>query len=313
MSRRPFSPLAFDELPETPRVPHGYFESADRELTLDSRPFGRHRVSYREMGSGPPLLLVHGLMTTSYSFRYVMKPLAERYRLIVPDLVGAGRSDKPDVSYDPQAMATWISELVRALDLEGCLAIGNSLGGYLCMRAVVSHPQLFSRLVNLHSPGLPEPRLRALAAALAVPGAQRALAAFARRKPERWVHKNVHYFDETLKSREEARQYGEPLATREGSWAFARYMADTLSASAMGNFVRELSRRRDRGEPFPVPLLLVYSRQDPMVPPRIGAQLAQLIPSAELVWLEDSSHFAHVDSPERFLDVVLPFLSSPQS
>ena len=50
-----------------------------------------------------------------------------------------------------------------------------------------------------------------------------------------------------------------------------------------------------------------------MVPPRIGAQLAQLIPSAELVWLEDSSHFAHVDSPERFLDVVLPFLSSPQS
>jgi pimeloyl-ACP methyl ester carboxylesterase len=146
-----------------------------------------------------------------------------------------------------------------------------------------------------------------------VPGAVRALAALARRKPEEWAHKHVHYFDETLKSREEARQYGEPLASPEGARAFARYMAETLSASAMSDFVRELERRRERGEPFPVPLMLVYARQDPMVPPKVGKRLAKLIPSAELVWLEDSSHFAHVDSPERFLDAALPFLSSPRS
>ncbi len=265
------------------------------------------------MGSGPPLLLVHGLMTSSYSFRYVMKPLSEHYRVVVPDLVGAGQSDKPDVSYEPQAMATWLVELVEELGIGGCPAIGNSLGGYLCMRAAMSSPSTFQCLVNLHSPGIPEPRLRALAAALMVPGAQRALAALARRKPEEWAHKNVHYFDETLKSREEARQYGEPLASPEGARAFARYMAETLSASAMGDFVRELERRRELGEAFPVPLMLVYARQDPMVPPKVGKRLAKLIPSAQMVWLEDSSHFAHVDSPERFLEAVLPFLSSQQS
>jgi pimeloyl-ACP methyl ester carboxylesterase len=65
---------------------------------------------------------------------------------------------------------------------------------------------------------------------------------------------------------------------------------------------------RARGEPFPAPLMLLYARQDPMVPPRNGAELHALVPGARMVWIEQSSHFAHVDTPERVVDEVLPFL-----
>lgn len=307
--RKPFQPLAFDALPELPSRPHGYFRMRVHELTLESRPFGRHAVHWRELGDGPPLLLVHGLMTSGYSWRFVVEPLAARFRVIVPDLVGAGRSDKPDLPYTPEALATWLGELMRALGIRGCPIVGNSLGGYLALGLALREPDACGRVVNIHSPGVPDARLRALHAALSIPGARALLAALAGRDPERWAHRNVHYFDEGLKSREEAREYGAALASPGGTRAFARYLAETIAPGPMAHLVRELEQRKTEGLPFPVPVLLIYAREDPMVPPRVGERLQTLLPGSELVWLEDSSHFPQVDSPERLLEAMLPFLS----
>src|SRR5262249_41690633 len=157
----------------------------------------------REHGSGPPLLLVHGLMTSSYSWRYVTHELGEHFRVYAPDLPGSGWSDKPAGPYDAVSLSIFLDELIDALGIRGACAIGNSLGGYLCMRLALSTPGALSRLVNMHSPGLPEARLVALSAALAAPGAQRLLAFWVRRAPDRFAHQNVHYRDETLKSLEE--------------------------------------------------------------------------------------------------------------
>ena len=71
----------------------------------------------------------------------------------------------------------------------------------------------------------------------------------------------------------------------------------------------ELRTRRDAGQAFPVPLLLLYARQDPLVLPAIGEQLAALVPDARLEWLEQTSHFAHVDTPEAVLAAIRPFLA----
>lgn len=305
---KPFQRLPFSELPAEPRLAHAFALMEARELELDSRPFGRHRVHVRELGSGPPLLLIHGLMTHSYSFRYVAASLGEHFHVIAPDLPGAGRTDKPDVCYEPGALACWIGELCDAMSLSGVACVGNSLGGYLCLRAALARPELFSCLIDVHSPGSPLLRLRLLDAVLALPGSEALLRRLVQRDVLRWAHRNVHYYDETLKSLEEAREYGEPLATADGLRAFHRYLSETLSPSAMGSFCRELGRRRDRGEPFPVPLMLLYAKRDPMVPPSVGHALSQLIPSAPLVWMDETSHFPHVDTPERFVAACLPFL-----
>jgi len=266
-------------------------------------------ASVRRYGSGPPLLLVHGLMTSGYSWRYVLEPLGERFTCYVPDLPGAGRTAPVRGDFSPSGMSRWLTALVDALEIRGCATIGNSMGGYLCMQLALDDPTAMGRLVNLHSPGLPLPRLWLLSAALGSPGASTALRWLVHRAPERWAHRNVHYYDESLKSLEEAEEYGRPLATVAGAEAFASYLRDTLSPRAMRDFAARLARRRDEGLTFPVPLLLVYAERDPMVPPMVGRQLAALVPEAELCWLSRGSHFAHVDATEDFLEVALPHLA----
>lgn len=308
-TRKAFAPLPFEALPERPRLEHAFYRCKSREIVLDSEPFGRHRVHYRELGEGEPLLLLHGLMTSNYTFRYIFEPLSRKYRVIAPDWVGAGASDKPDLPYTPEALARWLAEFMDALGIRGARTIGNSLGAYLCLELSIRDPSAFSRLVCVHPPGWPEPRLWALHGALALPGVKRLLARMVRQNPERWAHKNVHYRDESLKSLEEAREYGRPLSSRAGARAFVRYLAEALSPRAMQSLIRELERRKSAGEEVPMPLFLLYADEDPIVPPSVGPKLHARLPGSRFAWLRESSHFSHVDTPEAFLRAVEPFLA----
>ncbi|MDF2447304.1 MAG: putative hydrolase [Moraxellaceae bacterium] len=304
---KPFEQLPFAEVPDAPRRPHPYFAAEQRQVTVRSAHFGTVKMHVSVYGEGPPLLLLHGLMTASYSFRYVLEPLARHFTLYIPDLLGGGRSDKPRTSYGPDDLARSVGELMRELGIWGAPAIGNSMGGYLLMRLALLEPTAMHRLVNLHSPGLPTARMYALAAVAAVPPAfDGVLAALVARNAERWVHQNVHYHDESLKSREEHREYAGALTSEGGVNGLARHLADTLAVSEMRRFEQKL-KTLDR---FPVPLLLVYARQDKMVPPVVGERLARLVPDARIEWLEEASHFAHVDAPDAFLRAALPFLTT---
>ena len=303
----PFVRGRWADVPEEPRIGHGYALTEVRRVAVPSAHFGPISVAVRVCGSGPPLLLVHGLMTSAYSWRYVFETLGAHFTVYAPDLPGSGASDAPVGPYTAAATAAFLGELMDALGIAGCDVVGNSMGGYLCMRLALDRPDVLRRLVNIHSPGIPEARLWALWIALRIPGVRRALAWFIRRDPLRWVWRNVHYRDESLKSREEARAYGEPLATVQGSRAFVAILGETLAPADMARFQADLAARR--GEPLPVPLLLLWARQDPMVPPRFGPLFADRIPSARLQWIEEASHFAHVDQPAATSAAILAFLA----
>ncbi len=305
----PFEQLPFSGLPREPRIPHDYFAWPARDVRVVSRHFGAHRVRVRELGEGPPLLLLHGLMTSSYSFRYVGAALAARFRVYVPDFVGAGESDMPDVRYGVTELASWIAELQGALGIRGCDVVANSMAGYLAMRLALDDPQAIGRLVNVHSPGIVLPRLHALHVAMGLPRSESVLRAAVRLDPLRWVHRNVHYYDETLKSLEECRVYAAPLRTDEGLHAFARVLRETMAPASMKTFTADLEVLRRAGEPFPVDMLMLYAERDPMVPAEVGEQLRALVPSARFEWVREASHFMHVDAVPRFLAPTLGFLS----
>ena len=211
---KPFAQLRFEELPLRPRIAHRYFDADHEDVSVTSQAFGRMRVRVVSYGprDAPPLLLVHGLMTSSYSWRYLFEELGDRHRLIAPDLPGSGRSDAvPQLRHSAAALATFVGELQRALGIHGCAAVGNSLGGYLCMRRALADPSGFERLAVVHAPAFPDPRAIALHVALKVPGVAAVLRRVVRHDPRRFAHRNVHYYDETLKSVEEALEYGDPL------------------------------------------------------------------------------------------------------
>lgn len=304
---RPFQQLAYRDVPELPRVAHPYASAQTTDVVVPSSAFGPTRIRVRTFGKGPPLLLVHGFMTSSYSFRYVLDSLGAHYSLYVPDLPGAGESDKPSGSYAPDNIAECIGLLMRELDIYGAPVIGNSLGGYLCMRLAMREPACMKKLLNLHSPGAPTTRMLALRHLMRVLPSTQIVRALVRSGPERWVHRNVHYFDETLKSREEHRTYAAPLRTDDGLRAFTSMLRDTLDVKAMEAFCADLART-----PFPIPLMLVYAKEDPMVPPSVGETLRTLVPNARFVQMENASHFAHVDAADRFAALALDFLEPGQ-
>ncbi len=306
---RPFARTPYSELPLRPKRAHSFLELPLQFIEVRSEPFGKTRVAYRKTGSGPPLLLLHGLMTSAYSFRYIYQPLSERFTLYIPDLLGHGDSDKPtgpDAQYRAPELARWLGAVLQALGILGCQAVANSLGGYVSMWLALLRPDALCRLVNLHSPGVPEPRLVLLEKVLQLPGAQRLLAKVAGLSPQRWVWFNVHYFDESIKSREETKIYAAPLSSAQGAAAFSRIMAQVLSVPDLHEFGARLQARTS----FPCPLMMIYSRQDPMVPPKVGEKLAAMIPDARMVWLESTSHFMHVDSPQRVLPHLNDFLKT---
>ena len=310
---RPFQQGRFADLPDTPRLPHA-FEACDTRdiMVAASQGWPRLRIHVRVFGTGPPLLLIHGLMTSSYSWRYAFELLGKHYTCYAPDLPGAGRSQAaPHADYRPHSLAHWLLAMQRALNIEGCDIIGNSMGGYLAMVMAICRPNAIGRLVNLHSPGVTVPRLRALRVARRIPGARRALRAIVQASPLRWAHRHVHYYDESLKSLEEAREYGAPLATEDGFGAFFKYLSETMDAASMDAFTAELEQRAAGGLAFPVPMLMVYAEADPVVEPAVGVALARRIPGVNFRWLERASHFAHVDAAERFSTIALEFLRSP--
>lgn len=309
----PFQQLPYEALPEQPRRPHPFRQAETADLVVESQPFGplTTRVTSYGPPDAPPLLLVHGLMTAGYSWRYLLSSsLAERHRLVMPDLPGCGRSGPlGDHRATAPALAAFIGELQAALGIEGCAAVGNSLGGYLCLRAALTGSASFERLAVVHAPVVADARLVGLHVALRVPGVAAGLRRVVRHDPYRWAHRNVHYYDETLKSREEAREYGEPLATAAGARSFTSWLRDALDPRDLRAFARELERRRDAGAAFPIPVQLTYAREDPTVKPVNGERLRELLPDAEYHWIEHSSHFAQVDSPERIAELLLAFLA----
>lgn len=306
MRLRPFEPMKYEAIPALPRLPHAFFsaDAKDERVPVHTAHFGRIVMAVRRYGHGPKkVLCVHGLMTSSYSFRYLFERLGPDVELVVPDLPGAGRSETPDVTYTPEALADLLAALVKELGLEGVPVLGNSMGGYLSMWLAIRHPNAIGRVLNLHSPGIVTPRMVALDAAFKLPGAAALVDVLVARDPRRWVFANVHYYDESLKSREEVEEYARPLLTQAGRRAFARYLGETLSVRGMRAFEAHL-----RGGAFPVPLLFVYAKKDPMVPPSVGEKLAALVPGTSVRWLSRGSHFAHVDAPDDFLAEAKPFL-----
>jgi pimeloyl-ACP methyl ester carboxylesterase len=104
-------------------------------------------IYYTERGSGPPLLLVHGLMITGDMFEPVIEKFATRHRVIVPDLRGHGRSRGLPPPYTAAQLASDLSRLLDHLGIDSIAVLGYSQGGAIAQQLVLDHPLRCNRLV----------------------------------------------------------------------------------------------------------------------------------------------------------------------
>jgi pimeloyl-ACP methyl ester carboxylesterase len=321
-------------LPAKGPRPHPYYAIEDAFLNVSfsdgvgqSRRIGvRHKVT----GEGPPLVLVHGLMTSSYSWRYVLESLGRRYRVFAPDLVGAGLTDKPiDMRYSVANVARFLVAYVRAVAKEPVYLVGNSLGGLYALRALLGDASfadasagggslrapapgdrrpLARRFVLMHAPGYPLIRTRLLSWLFHTPGvgpaAAELVARTAHRFPEQFVARNVHYARGDMMSLEECAEYGGLFETLDGARVFAKILDESLDPNEHAEIIAALSRR---AADLSCPVKILYAKKDVMVPPSFGPRFHQDIPGSQLVWVDGASHFLQVDAPERTVHEIISF------
>jgi haloalkane dehalogenase len=117
------------------------------------------RMAYIEQGSGDPILMLHGEPTWGYLYRQMIPPLAEVGRVVVPDLIGFGRSDKPaaDNAYSYKSHVRWLRGFIETLDLQRVTLVCHDWGGLIGLRVLAQRPERFRRLVAMHT-DLPDGR-----------------------------------------------------------------------------------------------------------------------------------------------------------
>ena len=105
------------------------------------------RQHYLDAGEGPPVVLLHGFPETSYAWRYQIPALAEKYRVIAPDLRGYGETDKPATGYDKRNMSLDVAELLNSLGIGRVALVGHDRGARVATRFAKDHPGRIDRLV----------------------------------------------------------------------------------------------------------------------------------------------------------------------
>jgi haloalkane dehalogenase len=265
---------------------------------------GGYRMHVMEWGAGRPVLLLHGNPTWGFLYRKVVAALrGEPLRLVVPDLVGLGFSDKPRQASEHrlESHARWLGALIDDLGLQGLVFVGHDWGGPIGLRALAERPGLAKGLVILNTVvGPPRPGFRpTLFHRLArVPLVSDALfrgLAF----PQRILHRVQG--DPASISGDVARAYRFPLAGLRNNLAplaLSRMTPNTLTHPS----IEPLRRCQAFVEGFPGPSAIVWGDRDPILG-RVRGRVQKLMPNAR-VTATAAGHFLQEEVPLEIADAV---------
>jgi pimeloyl-ACP methyl ester carboxylesterase len=282
----------------------------DEEFELKETALHGHRIAYRSAGSGPAIVLVHGITSTSATWERVMPYLATRFTVIAPDLLGHGQSAKPRGDYSLGAYASGVRDLMVSLGHERATFVGHSLGGGVVMQLAYQFPERCERLVLVDSGGLGR-EVNFLLRAATLPLSEVVLPLLA----------STRLLDA---GRGVGRLFGR-LGLHAGTDVaeLAKGHASLSDAESRAAFVHTLRTIVDPGGQRVnasdrlylaqnVPFMLIWGERDPIIPVRHGRAAHELVPTSRLEVFEDAGHFPHVDDPQRFLDVLLYFIDSTE-
>ncbi|MBI4897440.1 MAG: alpha/beta fold hydrolase [Actinobacteria bacterium] len=268
-----------------------------------------HKVAYRIAGSGPAIMLVHGIAGTGATWEDVMERLAGDFTLIAPDLPGHGDSDKPVGDYSLGSLASMLRDLMVTIGVEQATMVGHSLGGGVVMQFVYQFPQRCDRLVLVSSGGLGRD-VNMLLRAACLPGADMFLAATA--APIATIGSVV---GSTLgrfgwrpgPDLEEVARGFASLADTETRTAFLHTLKSVVGVE--GQRVNASDRLYLASE---MPTLLISGERDPIIPASHAEEAHEIMAGSRLVIFQKSGHMPHVDQPSTFARTLREFMENTE-
>ena len=276
-----------------------------RELSLHG-----HRLAYRQAGSGPVLVLIHGITSDSDTWRRVMPYLARRFTVIAPDLSGHGGSDKPRGDYSLGAHASVVRDLLVALGHDRATFVGHSLGGGIAMQLSYQFPERCERLVLVDSGGLGR-EVSILLRAATLPGSELVIPLLAAsRLLEAGRLAGALLGRLGLRAGTDIEEMAKGHATLSDRGARAAFVHTLRSVVEPGGQRVNASNRLYLAERLP--LLLIWGEHDSLIPASHGRAAHAQIAGSRLEIFAQSGHFPQLDEPERFIDVLSDFVESTE-
>ena len=267
-----------------------------------------HRAVYRVAGSGPPVVLIHGMINSSRHWEAVAMRLARSHRVIAPDLIGHGDSATPRGDYSLGAHAASIRDLLATLGVERATIVGHSLGGGVAMQFFYQFPQRTERLVLISSGGL-GPEVSPLLRGAALPGSALLLRLAA--------HPRLVDAIAGAGTRLRARGAANGVQLQ----AVARALRPLQEAGARRAFLETLRAVIDRqGQRVSardrlyllseMPTMIVWGERDRTIPPAHGLAARDAIPGCRFELLPRAAHFPNLDDPLGLADVLADFVAT---
>lgn len=252
--------------------------------------FGQ-KIQYVEAGTGPTVILLHGLGGSSQVWNFNIGPLAEKFHVVVPDQIGFGKSDKPLVNYRIRTYVDFLDQFCKQLKIERATLVGNSMGGWIAAMFTASFPDRVDKLVLVDAAGYTPPKdfdMRTL---------------FGLNPTTR----------EGMKVLVAKVFYNKAFQTDAG---IEQAMAVRLAAGD-GYTINSITESIIRGEDFlddvvktiKRPTLIVWGRQDGLVSLAEGERFNKDIAGSKMIVIDQCGHVPNVEKPGEFNAALLKFLS----
>lgn len=264
------------------------------------------RLTSSSSGEGIPVLLIHGFGASSYSWRHIIKPLAQKYRVITIDLKGFGESPKPrDDLYSVYEQARLVRNFILENNLQNVHIIGHSYGGGVALVTSVylsaSHPNLQSSLVLIDSIAYPQDLpdfVKVLATPILGP---LVIYAIPNTTQVKSLLEKV-YFNDALIPQSAIDHYAGNLGKPN-----AKYATLTTARQMLPTDLQQFS---DNYANLTIPTLIIWSRDDEIVPLAIGERLHEDLPNSKMVVLNDVGHAIQEEKPSVLLPYLQQFLDT---
>jgi pimeloyl-ACP methyl ester carboxylesterase len=265
--------------------------------TIDA---GGIQTSYLEAGSGETVLMLHGSgpgVSALANWQYNIPTFAQRFRVLAPDIVGFGATERADdIVY---SLGTWTDHVWAFLDAHGIektAIVGNSLGGLIALQMATDRPERITKMVLMGTPGVGMTPTEGLAALRAYEPSHDAM---------RELLRNYFAVDPAMITDELVEiRYQASIA----DGAYEAYRAMFFDPRHAGS---ELGITENEVRAIATPILLVHGREDKVVPLQVSFTMLGLLPNADLHVFSACGHWTQIERADEFSTLVTDYLARP--
>jgi pimeloyl-ACP methyl ester carboxylesterase len=256
------------------------------------------KTNYLEAGQGDPVVLIHGSgpgVTSYANWRLVLPALAENFRVLAPDMVGFGFSERPaNIEYGVQTWADQVVGLMDTLELPKAHLVGNSFGGAIALRIATQHPDRVGKLVLMGSMGVPFPITE---------GLERVWGYEPSFENMRKVLDVFAYSRELVNDELAEVRYRSSIQP-----GFQESFAAMFPAPRQ-RWVEAMCTPEDDIRRLPHRTLIVHGREDQVIPVQTSLRLMELIDNADLSVFSHCGHWSMIERTADFNRSVNEFFS----